>query len=209
MFFFEILKNSNFVLNIFRDSILACGIHYQYHHKSDHQVYSVAQFKRESNFKIGKTHSCPECHLKFDKMNELSSHLMRTKHFPQSSSKNEINLFECQFDICQFKSTDFYLFKKHIIGSHSFYFDGPWSYDKNQEPKVNVKVRTFSAPSNYLHFPRIDCNKFADNKNEIEAIEDLLALYKGHSDEAYNLIYLQLNARRYKLEERKSLLNFH
>jgi len=149
----------------FNNSILACGLHYQYHHNSHHQVYSLARFIRESSFKIGRTHSCIDCKTKFDRLHQLISHLSKTKHFPESLSPNEINLYQCQFDICQYKSVHFHSFKQHIIKCHSYFFNGRWTSSKNNETKVTVKVSTYEKPSGYLHFPRFS-KGLEDHKNE-------------------------------------------
>ena len=163
---------------------MACGIHYQYHHKYEQQIFSIARFKRESSFKFS-----------------LSSNFLPTKGFPHHSSVHEINLLECSFDMCHFKTVHFHSFKRHAISCHSFYFDGPWSCTKNEEPTVNVKVRTYATPSGYSHFPLINKKSTYDNKNEIEAIQDLLALYKGHFDKKFKRIYSELNRRKYELEK--------
>jgi hypothetical protein len=188
----------------FNDSILACGLHYQYHHNSHHPVYSLARFKRESSFKIGKTHSCIDCKTKFDRLHQLTSHLSKTKHFPESLSPNEINLYQCQFDICQYKSVHFHSFKQHIIKCHSFFFNGKWASRKNNETKVTVKVSTYEKPSSYLHFPRFS-KALGDHTNEKNAIEDLLELYKGHThDGAYSQmksIITRIKARKRELEK--------
>jgi hypothetical protein len=115
----------------FDSSILACGLHYQYHHNRGKQVYSVGQFIRETSFKIGKTHTCPECELTFDRLHELTLHLFRSKHFPQSLSKNDINLLECTIPHCKFKTASFHSLKQHAIGYHPSFFNyQPRLYDK-------------------------------------------------------------------------------
>jgi hypothetical protein len=168
----------------FNNSILACGLHYQFHHNSHHQVYSLARFIRQSSLKIGKCNSCSFCETKFVTISELASHSFKAKHFPTSSSENEINLLECPFESCQYKSVDYYSFKYHIIVFHSNFFN-----EARAEPTVTVTVSTYEKPSSYLHIPRLT-SVLADNKNANESFEDLNALYKNSKhEELYNRMY--------------------
>ena len=183
---------------------MACGIHYQYHHEGDHQIFSVVRFKRESSFKIGKSHSCPECKITYNTLTELSSHLLQSKHFPQSSSAYEINLLECTIDCCQFKTVNFHALKQHVTSNHFSKNDFCLKPSKYEKKQVNVKVRTYAIPTSYLHLPRIDCNNMVDNKNELEAIEDLLELYKGHAHEDdYRSMIQVLNVRKDTLKKKE------
>jgi len=182
----------------FSDSILSCGLHFQYLHNSDEQVYSMANFKKETELEISKIHVCPDanCKIKFKKLFDLTAHLTETKHYPEPALK-EINLFICPFDDCRFKSVNFSTFKTHVIG-HS-YFNRPAG--AQGEVKLNVKVRTFDSPTHFMHLPQIRQNVKEDNKNEIEAIEDLLELNKSHL--GYAQLNTRLKARRDELKKSK------
>ena len=181
----------------FSDCILSCGIHFQYLHNKDEQIYAIAHFKHETNFEISKAHTCPDskCKIKFKKLSDLILHLNQTKHFPEPA-KNEINLFTCSFDDCRFRSVNFSTFKNHAI-SHSF-FNKP-SSTLGDDLKVSFKCKTFYSPTSFLHLPQIKQNLPQDNKNECEAIEDLLELNKGHI--GYNQLNTRLKARRDELKK--------
>lgn len=183
----------------FSDSILACGLHFQYLHNSEEQIYAMATFKKEVELEISKPHVCPDskCRFKFKKLTDLTNHLCQTKHYPESGV-NEVNLFICSFDDCKFRSVNFGTFKTHVI-THS-YFNKP-SMIGQEEPKVNVKVRTFYSPTHYLHLPHMKPNVSEDNKNEMEAIEDLLELNKSHL--GYTHLNTRLKARRDELKKNK------
>jgi hypothetical protein len=173
----------------FNNSILACGLHYQYHHNSHHQVYSLARFIRQSSLTIGKSNSCSFCQAKFVTISELASHLSKTKHFPTSSSENEINLLECPFESCHFNSVNYYSFKQHIVGFHSNFFNVTRASSQDAEPTVTFTVSTYEKPSIYLHIPRLT-SALADNKNAKDSFEDLNALYKNSKhEELYNRMY--------------------
>ena len=198
----------------FKDSILACGLHYQYMHENDEQIYSIAQLKLETEFEITKLHTCPKCKELFSKLSDLTNHLFKTKHFP-FAAENEINLFLCQIDDCKFRSTNFHSFKTHTL-MHRLFKKPMYSvgtcYSKkmlksykpslNLDPRVTVKVLTFHAPTGFLHFPKIKQSFQEDNKNEFEAIEDLLELNKGYLHvPGYSVLNARLLARLSELKE--------
>lgn len=165
----------------FDHKILAACLHFKSIHSPNRtdEVYLIGELIRTDSYEINKVHSCNVCNVKFKKLSDLANHLKNSGHFP-GSRKNEMNIFFCPFDNCGFKSTRYFIFKNHIM-LHPF-FNNP-KVDKFCS--IAVKVGIYSIPKEYYHLP-INLEKTeVDNKNELEAINDLLEL--NHSEDLRNL----------------------
>ena len=172
-------RECSFFFGFDSTSILSCGLHYQYFHNSDKQIFSAASLKNESAFEMNKVHECPSCKLVFKKLSNLAKHLKESGHFPQSSS-NEICLLICPVDNCKFKSIHIHAFKMHVL-NHS----GVVNLFKEQvtviqnEPKVNIRVLIYKVNSCYSHFPQIKKTS-QDYEHELKAVANLLDLNKWY-----------------------------
>lgn len=163
----------------FDNSTLACGIHYEYIHSGKNEyIYSLGKLKREESFEIGKKHICIECDKKFKKLTDLIVHIDNFKHFP-SPAIDEINVFECPFDDCSFTSIHLFTFKTHLL-THKYYNKPK---DELCTDEISVKLKIYSKPTGFMHIPQYRSDeKFSDKKEELNAIDSLLDILKGHPD---------------------------
>lgn len=163
----------------FSHSILAAGLHFKYYHCPSIKdlVYTWSTLDRTDRIEVEKAHTCFTCHARFKKLTALISHLENTKHFPLNKP-DEINVFKCPFDDCDFRSTKYFSFKTHIV-NHAFF-----NKTDGNSLKIDVKVNVFKKPKLYFHITEFketnDCQ--TDRSSELEAIEDLLELSKNHLD---------------------------
>ncbi|CAF0712985.1 unnamed protein product [Brachionus calyciflorus] len=155
----------------FYQSVLGASLHYKLCHSSSTQdeVYSIGEFDRTEKFWIEKAHACFTCNVKFKKLVDLVHHYSNTHHFP-SNKVNEINIYKCPFDKCEFQTTKFFTFKTHIVGHP--YFNG----QNNNMKSVEVSVVIYKAPRMYFHQTKNVEKTKSDRENELEAVNELIKL---------------------------------
>lgn len=179
----------------FDTDTLACGMHYEFTHSGKGEyIYSVSEMKREEKMILEKRHSCVECKRKFKKLSDLVVHIDTSKHFPCAKA-DEINVYECPFQDCYFNSVYFFPFKTHIL-THK-YFNKPKTDLTEIYTEINFKV--YAKPNNFMHISQYRSEeRYLDKKEEIEAIDRLLDILKGHPDS---------NDKNKKLRHRKDQLH--
>lgn len=157
-------------------------MHYNVLHSTTNEyIYSVCEIKSEKIITLEKFHSCVECKKPFKKLTDLISHLEKTKHFPEAK-KNEINVFECPFDACHYKSVYFFHFKGHLMSHLTNYVT----------TTIDVKIKIYSEPQIYYHTAQYMDNCSMDRKEQIDAIDCLINSMKGHTDTAKIIAKLKI-----------------
>jgi hypothetical protein len=175
----------------FEKNILACALHYKFSHRSNEHIYSISKQIRVSNLEIGKAHNCQQqnCNMKFKKLSDLMAHLNKNKHFPVTLP-NEINIFNCPFDNCKFKSNQFFTFKTHLM-THPFFNR---QINEYEEPRVTVKVFIYNVPKFFLHVNLLQETVLSEKKAELDALNSLLEITKNIL--AYNDDNKKVRARK-------------
>jgi len=166
----------------FGTDTLACAMHYKWTHsyKNDY-IYSIGDLKRVDTIYLDKKHKCAECNKIFKKLSDLIAHIDITKHFPVTK-QGEINVYNCPFDNCGYKSIYFFLFKQHLL-SHNYFNHTQKKTSDLAIPEVEVKINVYSIPTSFFHVSTFREENLEDRKEEIIAIDCLLDSLKGHNDQ--------------------------
>lgn len=172
----------------FDNDVAACGMHFKtVHYTRDEYLYSFAERIRTHKVRIEKRHSCPSCNKVYNKLKDLVAHLETTGHFPQTHA-DEINVYECPFDKCSFSSISYFYVKQHLL-SHPFF-----NMSKDTDMVVDLTFSVYGLPDSFLHIAAFRDTNPQDRKQEVDAINGLLDLLKGHNDSAD--IIKKLKARK-------------
>jgi hypothetical protein len=164
----------------FGGDVLAAALHFKYMHDKNELVYSTCTLLGEKKFTESKPHVCPECKVGFKKLKVLDEHMRTAKHFPYRKLPTEISVIMCPFDNCRFATVHFFSLKEHIYSHKLFNKSNPKLKENN--PKVDVKVRIYSRSEFFYHLPMLNETIVEDRKDELEGLNALLDLFKGHKD---------------------------
>jgi hypothetical protein len=179
----------------FGSNILACCLHFKYVHKQHNNnelVYSVSNLPiKVIDIDLSREYKCLTCFLKFKKLTDFTYHLENTKHFPFAENENLINVFFCPIEECQFRSIVYSAFKIHIL-THP-YVQKIFDNQKNDE-KFTAKVKVYEKPKYFFHVRKFNGKLYSDKIDELDGIESLLEILKGHADQ--NECVKKLKARK-------------
>ena len=166
----------------FGSNILACCLHYKYLHQPSNLnvlIYAIVkdkELKKSVDIVITKEYKCRDCQLVFNKLQELSNHLNEFwDHNLNPENENQINVFYCPNNDCEFKSIDYPSLRFHVIKHNNLYKDL-----NNSNMKIHAKMKTFNKPKEYFHIKYFNSDHLYDQIDELSCIESSLELLKIH-----------------------------
>ena len=191
----------------FGSNVLACCLHYKYLHKPSSLnvlIYSISidVALKTVEFEINKEYKCIDCELVFDKLKEFSKHTIEMKHHLWPENDNQVNVFFCPDNNCEFTSID-YPSLRHHISSHQDLYRTLRKSNTNKNAKLIAKMKTFDKPRDYFHIKYFSDDYLFEQVDEVSCIESSLNSLKLHP--IHKKFINRLEERKKKL---KKLLRF-